>query len=166
MKRYDGNPIITPSMVKPSTSGYRVRGAFNAGACRFEDEILLLLRVAEDCEAEPGEVAVPVVNLSGEGGQGQPGVLRVSLDDPEVQLKDTRGIVYQGKDYLSTLSHIRIARSRDGVEDARVTKIDHTFFINYTCVSPDGWATALASTEDFKEVKDHGIIFHPQNKDV
>ncbi len=185
MRRHPSNPVITPEMVRPSADGYRVRGVFNPGACRFGDEIVLLLRVSEDCEAGEGEAAVPMADLTEHGGR--PGILRVSLDDPEVRLKDTRGIVYRGVDYLSTLSHIRLARSKDGVsfrvedtpflfpsrpreifgvEDARVTRIGSICYINYTCVSPDGWATALASTTDFTGVDDHGIIFPPQNKDV
>ena len=172
-------------MIKPSAEGYHVRGAFNPGAVQFGDEILLLLRVAEDCPAAEGEVAVPKVDFI--DGKAVPSVLRVKTDDPDVELKDTRGVVYKGKDYLSTMSHIRLARSTDGVnftvddtpflfasseedmygvEDARVVKIEDTYYINYTCVSADGWATALASTKDFKVIERHGIIFHPENKDV
>ncbi len=100
-------------MVPPSNPNYRVRGAFNPGATRFEGEILLLLRVAEDVPADAGCVAVPVVTF--EDGQGRPDVLEVAVSDPGVKLKDTRGIVYRGSDYLSTLSHLRLARSRDGI---------------------------------------------------
>ena len=185
MKRSAHNPVITPDMVPPSAEGYRVRGAFNPGAIRFGDEILLLLRVAEDCPAADGEVAVPRVDIK--DGVGVPSVLRVSVDDPDVVLKDTRGVVYKGQDYLSTMSHIRIARSVDGVnfevdsepfifpsvdsevygiEDARVTLIDGAYYINYSCVSADGWATALATTSDFKSIERRGIIFHPESKDV
>jgi predicted GH43/DUF377 family glycosyl hydrolase len=85
------------------------------------------------------------------------------------------------------MSHIRLARSRNGVnftvdenpflfpcneseafgvEDARVTKIDDTYYINYTVVSGDGYATALAATKDFINIERKGIIFPPQNKDV
>lgn len=152
---------------------------------RFGDEVLLLLRVAEDCPPRDGHAAVPVARI--EAGKGRPEILEVALDDPAVQLKDTRGIVYQGVDYLSTLSHIRIARSRDGVqfqvddepfifpgyesesfgvEDARVTRIGDSYYINYTCVSPDGWATALATTKDFRNIERRGVIFTVQNKDV
>jgi predicted GH43/DUF377 family glycosyl hydrolase len=185
MKRHPANPLITPEMVPPSHPGYRVRGAFNPGAVAFGDEILLLLRVAEDVPAEAGRVRVPMVDFV--DGLGVPRVLDVAVDDPDVQLKDTRGIVYRGVDYLSTLSHLRLARSRDGVhftvdrepflfpadpserfgvEDARITQIGETYWINFTVVSNDGWATALASTKDFKSVTRHGIIFPPQNKDV
>jgi len=172
-------------MVRPSAAGYRVRGVSNPGAVRFGNEILLLLRIAENCPATEGEVAVPKVDFV--DGRGVPGVLRVKTGDPDVRLKDTRGFVYKGRDYLSTMSHIRLARSRDGVhftvddapflfpssaediygvEDARVVKMENRYYISYTCVSGDGWATALASTENFETIERHGIIFHPEDKDV
>jgi len=185
VKRHAGNPLITPAMVQPSAPGLRVRGVFNPAAVRFGDEILLLLRIAEDCEANDGEVAVPVVRF--EGSLGRTDVLRLSRHDPEVDLRDGRFVVYRGQTYLSTLSHLRLARSQDGlhfaiderpflfpadatesfsIEDARVARIEDTCYINYTCVSPDSWATTLVSTRDFRSVARHGIIFPPQNKDV
>ena len=185
MHRHPLNPLIRPDQVLPSAPGYRVRGAFNPAAVRFGDEVLLLLRVAEDCPARDGHAAVPVARI--EAGVGRPEILEVSLDDPDVRLKDTRGIVYRGVDYLSTMSHIRVARSRDGVhfqvddtpfifpgddsecfgvEDARVTRFGDTYYINYTCVSPDGWGTALATTQDFRSIARQGLIFTVQNKDV
>ncbi|MBF0429654.1 MAG: glycoside hydrolase family 130 protein [Fibrobacteria bacterium] len=185
MNRYINNPIITPDMVVPSRPGYRVRGAFNPGACMYMNETLLLVRVAEDCEPQEGQVAVPYYSFKNE--QASPEILEVKTDDPDVQLKDTRGIVYKGADYLSTMSHIRLARSSDGInftvdeapflspcneseafgiEDARVTFLNNTYYINYTVVSKDGYATALATTQDFVNVERKGIIFPPQNKDV
>ncbi len=185
MLRYEKNPVITPDMVPPSREGYRVRGAFNPGAIMHNGEVLLLLRLAEDCEAKEGMAAVPYYSFK--DGKGTAEILEVSKSDPDVQLKDTRGVVYKGQDYLSTMSHIRIARSKDGfnftvdpkpfispvnetesfgVEDARCTKIGDTYYINYTVVSQDGFCTALATTKDFITLERQGIIFPPQNKDV
>jgi len=185
MIRHQANPLIRPDMVAASRPGYRVRGAFNPGATIYRDEVILLLRVAEDCRAREGYTSVPFYRF--EGDNGIPEILEVKLDDPDVRLKDTRGVVYKGVDYLSTMSHIRIARSKDGVnftvdkkpflypcnaseafglEDARVTKIGDTYYINYTAVSCDGFATALATTKDFIHIQRLGIIFPPQNKDV
>ncbi len=179
------NPLISPADVKPSAEGFKVLGAFNPGAVEFDDEIILLLRVAEACEQVKGSVRVPSYSF-GEG-RGVPEVLEFELDDPHVKLKDTRGVVYRGRDYLSTLSHIRIARSRDGenftvndtpfiapcseterygVEDARVVKIEGRYYINFSVVSEDSWCTALAVTDDFINIERLGIIFHPENKDV
>lgn len=184
-KKHIENPLIRPGSVKPSREGYRVKGSFNAGAAEFNDEIILLLRVSEDCVADKDTIAVPYYRFDSDGGH--PEILEKRADDPDIRLKDTRGVVYKGQDYLSTLSHIRIARSKDGlnfevdeepfiypcnqteaygVEDARVTKIGNTYFITYTAVSRDGWATTLAATTDFVNVDRKGIIFPPLNKDV
>ena len=183
--RFEENPIITPADVKPSREGYRVLGAFNPGAIRFGDEVLLLLRVAEGCEPRQGYAHVPVYRF--EEGRSYPDILAFRLDDPDVELKDTRGVSHRGRNYLSTISHIRLARSKDGihftvedrpflypadereeygVEDARVTLIEGRYYINYTAVSRDSWATALAVTDDFQTVERLGLIFHPENKDV
>ena len=88
---------------------------------------------------------------------------------------------------LTSLSHLRIARSSDGIhfeiedkpaialtaeeeswgmEDPRITKIEDTYYINYTSVTENGAATSLISTKDFKQYKRYGIIFAPENKDV
>jgi beta-1,2-mannobiose phosphorylase / 1,2-beta-oligomannan phosphorylase len=48
IQRNPANPIIKPEDTQPSHDRYRVRGTFNPGAVKFGDEIILLLRVAED----------------------------------------------------------------------------------------------------------------------
>ncbi len=185
MKKYEGNPVVKPADVKPSMEGYEVHGAFNPGAIVYGDEILLLMRTAEACVQKEGVVRVPTYTF--EGGTSHPDILEFDKNDPDVVLKDTRGGVYKGQDYLSTMSHLRIARSKDGLhftvdehpfiypvdptekygcEDARITKIDGRYYINFTVISGDSWATKLAVTDDFKTVERMGIIFHPENKDV
>ena len=185
IRKYEGNPVVKPADGKPSLEGYEVRGTFNPGAVAFGDEILLLLRLAEGCEEKEGLVRVPVYRFEASGSR--PDILEFKADDPRLRLKDTRGVVYEAKNYLSTLSHIRLARSKDGltfvvddapfiyptneaeqygIEDARVTVIDGRYYINYTVISPDSWATALAVTDDFRTVERLGMIFHPENKDV
>ena len=47
LQRLRENPLITPADVPPSRPDYEVVGAFNPGAIKYKDEILLLLRVAE-----------------------------------------------------------------------------------------------------------------------
>jgi predicted GH43/DUF377 family glycosyl hydrolase len=184
-KRCEQNPIISPADVKPSTEGYQVLGAFNPGAVLYNDEVILLMRVAESCVPKEGRVRVPVYRFS--RGRGIPEIMEFDANDPDLALKDTRGVVYRGKDYLSTISHIRIARSRDGInftvdpkpfiypcsaaesygtEDARIVCINGIFYISFSVISVDSWSTALAKTTDFEEIKRLGIIFHPENKDV
>ncbi len=45
--RSEKNPIITPEDIKPSRPDFKVVGVFNCGVTRFNEEILLLMRVAE-----------------------------------------------------------------------------------------------------------------------
>ena len=184
-KRCEKNPLIKPADVTPSHADFRVIGAFNPGAVRFNDEIILLLRVAEDCIPSPDKIRVPFYDFSGK--TGVPGIMQFDDDNPNVKLKDSRGVVYKGKDYLSSISHIRLARSKNGIdftvdespfiypcsveeeygiEDARVSFIDGRYYINYTIVSGDGWSTALSVTDDFVSHERLGTIFCPQNKDV
>ena len=179
------NPLISPSDVPPSSNDFQVLGAFNPGAVKFKNEILLLLRVAESCKQIEGSIRVPSYDF--ENGKAILSAQTFQLDDPKVELKDTRGVKANGKEYLSTISHIRIARSSDGVnftvdpkpflapsseeecfgiEDARVSLIDGRYYINYSIVSADSWCTALAVTDNFVTVKRLGIIFPPENKDV
>jgi predicted GH43/DUF377 family glycosyl hydrolase len=185
LKKYEHNPIIGPAHVRPSREGYRVLGAFNPGATKWNDEIILLLRVSESCERKDGYVRTPVYRF--EDGTSYPDIMEFKSDDPDLVLKDTRGVSYRGKDYLTSISHIRVARSTDGVhftveqrpfiypadesekygcEDARVICIDGTYYVNFTVISEDSWATALGCTDDFRKITRKGIIFHPENKDV
>jgi len=185
IEKFDGNPVVKPVDVKPSREGYVVKGAFNPGAVAFGDEILLLLRVAEGCEQKEGYARAPIYRFK--NGRSFPDIMEFDLSDPDVSLKDTRGVAHKGVDYLSTMSHIRIARSRDGlnfkvdespfiypvdstekygIEDARITLIDGRYYLNFAVISQDSWSTALAVTDDFVNIERKGIIFHPENKDV
>ena len=183
--KHEKNPLIVPANVNPSLQGYKVLGSFNPGATKFNDEVILLLRVAENCDQKDGFVRMPVYRF--ENGKSYPDIMELSKSDPDVALKDTRGVTYKGKDFLSTMSHIRLARSKDGIdfvvddkpfiypvseteeygiEDARVTFLEGRYYINFTVVSKDSWATMLAVTDDFINLERKGIIFHPENKDV
>ncbi len=178
------NPILTPAMVAPSRDDLRVVGVFNAAVTRHEGEILLLVRVAEaPREVAAGEIAAPVFDPE----KRDLVIHRWRTDDTGVDSSDPRMIVAGGHAWLTSISHLRVARSRDGVrftieptpalqpsdaydafgvEDARITQLDGCYWINYTAVSPHGIATALASTTDFRTFERHGIIFPPNNRDV
>ena len=183
-RRAPENPILTPAMVSPSQPGLRVVGVFNPAAIRHGNDVVLLLRVAEAPEKGPeGEVAAPVYDAD----TGEFEITRWAANTPGLDASDPRVIVHQGRSWLTSISHLRVARSTDGihfdvaprpcissatrlesfgVEDARITRIDDTYWINYTAVSPLGIATALASTKDFRTFERHGIIFPPNNRDV
>jgi len=187
--RSPANPLITPNDVTPSRPGMKVECVFNAGVTRWGDEIILLLRVAESVlSADPDELIVPL--LVKEGDTWRQRTKTFHRHDPRYDFSDPRAIALKadpGEVYLTSLSHLRLAHSRDGVhfsvddapfifpdneyeqfgcEDARITLIDGRYYINYSAVSPYGIATALAVTEDFVQVEKQGIILCPDNRDV
>jgi predicted GH43/DUF377 family glycosyl hydrolase len=170
--------------VVPSRSDYQVVGAFNAGATIYNDEILLLLRVAErpKDKADDEELA-PI--LDPQTGQINP--LKVKHGDPDLEILDSRVFNYKHKMYLTSISHLRLARSKDGIhfdidptpavfpetdyetfglEDPRISPIGDEFYITYKVVSEHGICTALLKTTDFKKFDRQGIIFCPENIDV
>ena len=185
VERYEKNPIIRPKDVPPSRDDYEVVGAFNPGATIFNDEILLLLRVAErPKDKADSEQVAPILNPD----TGQIQHFRLKNDDPRItDIPDSRSFFVNGEMMLTSISHLRIARSQDGVnfsidptpavfpqeqyetyglEDPRITKIGDLYYITYKVVSDKGICTGLLTTEDFSHFKRHGIIFCPENIDV
>jgi predicted GH43/DUF377 family glycosyl hydrolase len=184
ISRSPQNPIIEPKDVKPSGKDFEVIGVFNAGVTRFDDQVILLLRVAErPISAHPDMVLAGVYDVT----QADIVTKEFSKGDPENDFSDPRLIVRPDQTYLTSISHLRLARSDDGVnfdiedtpafgpandfetfgiEDPRITLIDGTYYITYVAVCPLGVTTCLASTKDFKSFERHGVIFCPENKDV
>jgi predicted GH43/DUF377 family glycosyl hydrolase len=110
------------------------------------------------------------------------------IADPDLDLSDPREIRYQGRAYLSTLSHLRLLQSTDGVnfteaegypalhggnnnesygiEDCRVARLaDGRYVLTYTAVSADGYGVGLRVTRDWKTFENFGMILPPANKD-
>lgn len=193
IRRHVKNPLIEAEDIKPTREDFKVDGIFNCGVASYGDEIILLCRVAESVKVEDKNIVkVPVVVNK----DGNDEIDIITLDktiDKQYDYSDSRSVWnvdnYGCKQiaYLTSLSHLRIARSKDGVnfqvedkpfvfpnsseeewgmEDPRITKIDDTYYINYTSVSRYGAATSLISTKDFVNIERHGIIFAPENKDV
>lgn len=171
-------------MVQASSQDLEVVGVFNAGVIRHDGDVLLLLRVSEAPKGIPAnEVAAAVYNPSSDLLE----IMRWSRDTPGLDLSDPRSIDTEGKTWLTSISHLRVARSSDGIrfdveqtpalsaatdyetyglEDPRITLLGDTYWINYTAVSPWGITTGLASTHDFRSFERHGLIFSPPNRDV
>jgi beta-1,2-mannobiose phosphorylase / 1,2-beta-oligomannan phosphorylase len=182
-RRFKENPLLRPRDVSPSRGDFVVECLLNPGAFEYRGRIGLLLRVAERPAQEEGWLSVPIINADREGGIE---ILRVRTDDPEVEYNDPRVFRYRGKAYLTTLSHLRLAWSDDGVsftadaaptligvggletfgiEDVRVTEIDGAYYLTYTAVSPFGHGVNLITTRDWKIFDRHGMILPPANKD-
>ncbi len=125
-------------------------------------------------------------------------VAYVRRNQPGLDLSDSRMIRYHSehdgrgeagdiRDYLTQMSHLRVARSRDGVhfevddspavlpsndfeaygcEDARATLIDGVWHITYVSVGRLGITTSRLTTTDFSRFDRHGVMFLPDHKDV
>ena len=108
-------------------------------------------------------------------------------DRRSIRFRDPRAESDGHHDYLAQISHLRVARSRDGVhftvdaepaiapreameeygvEDPRATFIDGAWYITYVSVSRWGITTSLASTVDFRTFERRGVLFLPDHKDV
>jgi predicted GH43/DUF377 family glycosyl hydrolase len=178
------NPVIKPKDVNPSRDDFEVVGVFNAGVTLFENEILLLLRVAEKpVSKHPDVVSIGVYD----DAQSKIITKNFSKDDEDNNFSDPRLIIRPAETYLTSISHLRVARSSDGVtfdiekhatiapasdyeafgiEDPRISLIEGTYYITYVAVCPFGITTCLASTKDFRSFERHGVICCPENKDV
>lgn len=178
------NPIITPAMVLPSRPDFEVLGVFNPGVARHDGDVVLLLRVAEaPRKTSSALAAAPIFNPD----TGRVEIKRWQVTEEGPDVSDPRLVVDNGRTWLTSMSHFRVARSTDGVhfdveglpaltaatpyesfgvEDPRITKLDGVYWITYTAVSHYGIGTALASTTDFKTFERHGVIFPPPNRNV
>jgi len=182
-RRFPQNPLLLPKDVKPSGPDLQVVCLLNPGVFQFDGKIWLLVRVAENALQKEGVVFFPVFNE-----QGKIDIIEVALNDPDLVAHDPRVMNYQGLDYLTTISHLRLLCSDDGIsfrepdgyeailaakgplehfgiEDCRVSLIEDTFYLTYTAVSDNGVGVGLRTTKDWKSFKSHGMIIAPHNKD-
>jgi len=183
LERLEVNPLLTPADVAPTQPGLEVLCTLNPGAVRFGDETILLVRVAE--RAVQADEAITILYYDAQADRLT--TRSIPKDDPDLDLSDPRKVLHRGKVLLTSLSHLRVARSRGGgkfvfdpqpaifpstpyeafgCEDARITPLQGRYYITYTAVSERGVTVALASTEDFKAFRRHGVIFPPYQKDV
>jgi len=184
VRRFANNPILIAAQVTPSRPDFEVVGVFNPGVIRIADEMLLLLRVAEAPRDVPEHhVAAPIYDAESK----QIVVRTWPKDTPFLDTSDSRLITVGSDTFLTSISHFRRARSKDGfrfeveaqpafaasealeafgVEDPRITRIADTYWVNYTAVSSAGISTALASSRDLLSFERHGVIFSPPNRDV
>ncbi len=150
----------------------------------MSDGVVLLLRVAERPVSSDASI---VLTAAYDVDKSEIVLKEFSRDDSANDFSDPRLIVRRGQTYLTSISHLRLARSKDGInfeidgqpaivpandyesfgiEDPRISLIDGKYYVGYVAVSPNGVTTCLASTEDFESFERHGVIFCPENKDV
>ncbi|ARV07385.1 glycosidase [Polaribacter sp. SA4-10] len=180
--RKEQNPLLAPKDLKPSNENMIIECLLNPGVFEFNGKIGLLVRVAERTIQKQGIVSVPIYNSVGEVE-----ILDFNREDPKLDSSDARVINYDGTDYLTTISHLRLLFSNDGIsfeeseeypsifgegeyesfgiEDCRVSKIDSTYHLTYTMVSSNGVGVGLRTTKDWRNFEKKGMIFSPHNKD-
>ena len=181
-QRFTQNPLLSPRDLVPSLAELEITCLLNPGVFQFEGKTWLLVRVAERPQQQAGIISFPILTPA-----GAMEIIQIAADDPELNLSDPRVINYRGVDYLTTLSHLRLLCSDDGIkfyepagcprlvgegslqtfgiEDCRVTCLDGTYYLTFTAVSDSGVCVALRTTKDWKSFISHGIILPPHNKD-
>lgn len=174
--------LLGPEDIPPTSDEFRVVGAFNPGAIRFDDEVVLLVRVAQQpVDQQAGQYLLPRHDPGG-------GYVVDIFPAEEILTEDGRVIRLRatGEARLTSVSHLCVVHCGDGrriercgaalhphaeyeeygMEDPRITKLGEQYYVTYVAVSRHGAGTALASTTDFRTFQRHGIIFPPENKDV
>jgi beta-1,2-mannobiose phosphorylase / 1,2-beta-oligomannan phosphorylase len=181
-KRFLSNPILLPKDITPSNSSLQVICLLNPGVFRFKGKTWLLIRVAENKAQKEGFVFFPVMNEL-----GKLEIIEVAINDPDLISTDARVMNYRGLDYLTTVSHLRLLSSDDGVhfsesdrfpglfgmgeqerfgiEDCRVTEIEGVYYLTYTAVSASGVGVGLRTTRDWENFSLPTMILPPHNKD-
>ncbi len=183
VRRFEKNPVLSPSDVAPSHKDLQVAGVLNPGVFTVGNKTGLLLRVAEWPEQSPHAIRTPVINQSRKEGFS---ILEFSRQDPALVFDDPRIVSHKGISYLTTLSHLRLAWSSDGstfvveprpalsgqtaletfgLEDCRVSLIANRYWCAFTQVSAFGVSVGLASTVDWKTFSEHVTMLPPHNKD-
>ena len=175
--------LLRPGDLTPTRPDFEVIGVFNPAAIWHDNEVVLLVRVAErPREVRPGHIGLP-------RWTPHDGLCIDWLPNDDVTLTDPRVVRVNSSGLLrltfwSYLQLIRCGGGRDvrevtavvfspqhvweeyGVEDPRLTRIGDRCYVTYVAVSRYGVSTALASTMDFQSFERHGIVFCPENKDV
>ena len=179
--RHELNPLLTPSQVKSFHPDTVVECLLNPGVFQYEGLIWLVLRVAERPRQTEGKISFPIIK------NGSVEIVSFDLNDPLLDVSDPREPRYDGKTYLSTLSHLRLFNSKNGVdfkdaglpnlngigplenygiEDCRVSSMkDGSFLLTYTATSENGYGVGLRRTNDWKKYEEFGMILPPANKD-
>lgn len=180
--RFPTNPLLQPSDLQPGIQGMQILCLLNPGVFKMNGKVWLLLRVAERPKQIEGMISFPVYNSLGDIE-----ILSFYIDDPDLDATDPRVISYKKKDYLTTLSYLRLVCSDDGmkfhephgyapifgkgelegfgIEDCRVATMEGGYNLTFTEVSEFGVGVGLIRTRDFKIYEREGMILPPHNKD-
>ncbi len=181
-ERFISNPVLRPEDLKPLIQGAKIECLLNPGVFRYRGKIWLLLRVAERPQQQDGKISFPINK-----DDGSIEIISIDTGDKDLDFSDPRVIHYKGKDYLTTLSHLRLVCSDDGIsfyepdgylpltgmgsqesfgiEDCRVATMGDGFHLTYTKVSPYAVGVGYMFTKNWKKFEGRTMIFPPHNKD-
>lgn len=181
-KRFLENPLLKPADLEPSTKGLEISCLLNPGVFQFINKTWLIVRVAERPAQKDEIISFPILTKTG-GIE----IIEIPKNDPDLIATDARVINYKGVDYLTTLSHLRLLCSNDGIhfyqpedyppvmgegilqtfgiEDCRVTFLEDKYHLTFTAVSDNGVGVGLKRTTDWKTFQSHGMMLPPHNKD-
>jgi beta-1,2-mannobiose phosphorylase / 1,2-beta-oligomannan phosphorylase len=181
-KRFSANPILSPKDLKASADGLEITCLLNPGVFKYADKTWLIVRVAERPQQKENILSFPILTET-----GSIEIIEIEKNDPELKATDARVINYKGVDYLTTLSHLRLLCSDDGVrfyepegyqalvgegilqtfgiEDCRVSFLENKYHLTFTAVSDNGVGVGLRTTKDWKNFQSHGMMLPPHNKD-
>jgi len=181
-KRFVENPLLSPNDIPASTEGLEITCLLNPGVFQFKGKTWLIVRVAERPKQKDTTISFPILTET-----GSINIIEIKKDDPELVATDARVINYKGTDYLTTLSHLRLLCSDDGIkfyepedypllvgegileafgiEDCRVALIEGKYYLTFTSVSDNGVGVGLRTTTDWKNFEKHGMILPAHNKD-
>jgi len=134
-RRYANNPILSSDDVP-----YPCNTVFNAAACKFKNEYLLLLRI-EGLEGYSHLTLARSTDGYRFAVDPQPWVL--PSDDPYYEIYE-----------------------RFGVEDPRITRIEDTHYIAYTAYGPFGPRVGIGATRDFTAFERISLATETNNKDA
>lgn len=118
---------------------FKINSIFNAGAVKFNDKYLLMCRV--------------------EMPNGRSSLVKAVSEDGYNFVVDAKPTLTP-EDHTECFEYVEW-----GVEDARIAKIDDTYYLTYTGYSRYMPLAVLAETKDFNTFKIHGPISEPSNKD-
>ncbi|MFA6087772.1 glycoside hydrolase family 130 protein [Mucilaginibacter sp.] len=182
-RRFPQNPLLSPKDLTATREGLHIACLLNPGVFKFDNKTWLLVRVAERPQQSDIHVSFPILTATGETQ-----IMEIALNDADLIATDARVVRYRGVDYLTTLSHLRLLCSDDGIkfyepegysklfgtgalqtfgiEDCRVTFLEGKFYLTFTAVSDSGVGVGMRTTINWKTFESHGMILPPHNKDV
>ncbi len=134
-KRYRSNPILIREDIP-----YPCNTVFNAGACKFQDRYILILRV----EDRAGHSHL---------------TLAYSDDGFNFSVESSPWIVPSSDPYYEIYE-------RYGIEDPRVTRIGEDYYIVYTAFGPFGPRVGIGRTKDFVHFERISLATEVDNKDA